>query len=317
MLTSIDGLGSVVNHPDLGWSAYLTKPVKQLQLLDSILEVMGRAAVGSEPAQSRPAEQPQTDQMSVPLRILLVEDNELNRRLATILLERAGHQVMCAGDGQAALDLLEQEDFDLVFMDVQMPGMDGFEATAAIRANPRWAQLPVVAMTAHAMTGDRERCLAAGMDDYVSKPLRVEEIHAVIERQSKQKREFVEARPTNGCSPSSAILDRAGALDRLGCDDVTFDEFLGFLLETAASDMVRIAKAVEQGDATTLERLAHSLKGGSANLGADRVRDMASRLETIGRGRELSDAQSALVCLEQELNILCDAAGNGKLPAAR
>jgi len=250
------------------------------------------------------------------LRILLAEDNELNRRLARILLERAGHQVVCAVDGQAVLNLLEQEDFDLVFMDVQMPHMDGFEATAAIRANPRWAHLPVIAMTAHAMKGDRERCLAAGMDDYVSKPIRADDLLAAIERQSQRKGD-VKMYPTNGTGASSAILDRAAALERLGGDETMFDEFLGLLLEEAKSDVAQIAGAIEQGDASSLERLAHSLKGGAANLGADRVRDVAYRLETIGRGGNLSDARFVLGHLEQELSLLRDFVGSRQVPVAQ
>jgi signal transduction histidine kinase/DNA-binding response OmpR family regulator len=314
MLTSVDGLRSVVNRPDLGWSAYLTKPVKQSQLLNSILEAIGRTAVAGGPVRSQLEEQPV--RASVSLRILLAEDNELNRRLARILLERAGHQVVCAEDGQAVLNLLEQEDFDLVFMDVQMPHMDGFEATAAIRANPHWAHLPVIAMTAHAMKGDRERCLAAGMDDYVSKPIRADDLLAAIERQSQRKGD-VKMYPTNGTGASSAILDRVAALERLGGDETMFDEFLGLLLEEAKSDVAQIAGAIEQGDASDVERLAHSLKGGAANLGADRVRDVAYRLETIGRGGNLSDARFVLGHLEQELNLLRDFVGSRQVPVAQ
>ena len=116
------------------------------------------------------------------LHILLAEDNLINRKLAQTLLERAGHQVTTAKNGKTAVELLEEQDFDLVFMDVQMPEMDGFGATGLIRANPKWTKLPIIAMTAHAMKGDRERCLEAGMNDYVSKPLHVDELRAVIER---------------------------------------------------------------------------------------------------------------------------------------
>ena len=172
--------------------ARLTKPVKQMQLLNTILEVMGRQPA-PEPLQAAAvsaAGQPAPDQARAPaaarsLRILLVEDNEINRKLARIVLERAGHQVTAAENGRLALELLERQPFDLVFMDVQMPEMDGLEATAAIRANPRWAKLPIIAMTAYAMKGDRERCLAAGMDDYVSKPLRVAEVLEAIGRHVK------------------------------------------------------------------------------------------------------------------------------------
>ena len=123
------------------------------------------------------------------LSILLVEDKEINRRLVTALLKREGHRVATAENGEFALSLPENAQSDLVLMDVQMPEMDGFEATAAIRADGRWAGLPVIAMTAHAMKGDRERCLAAGMNDYVAKPLQMAEVTAAIQRQVKPESE--------------------------------------------------------------------------------------------------------------------------------
>jgi PAS domain S-box-containing protein len=186
VLTSVDSLRSVDSRRDLGWAAYLTKPVKQSSLLDAMLEALGEAEGETEAA---------TDlglPTTRPLRILVVEDNEINRRLATMLLEREGHHVVTAETGQAALDALEkmaeeetEDNFDLIFMDVQMPEMDGLQATAAIRADQRWKHLPIIAMTAHAMKGDRERFLEAGMDDYLGKPLRFQDVLAAIRRQAR------------------------------------------------------------------------------------------------------------------------------------
>jgi PAS domain S-box-containing protein len=186
VLTSVDSLRSVDSRRDLGWAAYLTKPVKQSSLLDAMLEALGEAEGETEAA---------TDlglPTTRPLRILVVEDNQINRRLATMLLEREGHHVVTAETGQAALDALEkmaeeetEDDFDLIFMDVQMPEMDGLQATAAIRADERWKHLPIIAMTAHAMKGDRERFLEAGMDDYLGKPLRFQDMLAAIRRQTE------------------------------------------------------------------------------------------------------------------------------------
>ncbi len=244
-----------------------------------------------------------------PLRILLAEDNDLNAHLVKILLEQAGHQVVPAESGEVALDLLAREDFDMVFMDVQMPGMDGFETTAAIRANPDWAHLPIIAMTAHAMKGDRERCLEAGMNDYVSKPLRIDEVLAAIERQLEPEEDQKGRAPVSGGStsddgPVSAVLNRTGALKRLGGDEALLGEFLLLLLDEAESDVAELAVAVEADDALRVERIAHSLKGGAASLGADRVRDAAYRLEIIGRSGDLADACSALARLRAELGLL-------------
>ncbi|RME42790.1 MAG: PAS domain-containing sensor histidine kinase, partial [Caldilineae bacterium] len=183
ILTSVDNLRALSNQQDLHWSAYLTKPIKQSQLLDTMMNVMGKAVLAHE--ETRPPAEPVVppDQTTPPLRILLAEDNEINRKLAKILLERAGHHVILAENGRLALERLAQEEVDLIFMDVQMPEMDGLEATAAIRAEARWANLPIIAMTAHAMKGDRERFLQAGMDDYVTKPIRAKEVFAAIARQ--------------------------------------------------------------------------------------------------------------------------------------
>jgi CheY-like chemotaxis protein/HPt (histidine-containing phosphotransfer) domain-containing protein len=307
MLTSVDSLGKVANCPDLGWSAYLTKPVKQSQLLDTILEAIGRSAVANKSVRFQSEEQ--LSSPAVPLRILLAEDNDLNSHLAKVLLELVGHKVVPAENGKVVLDRLAEEDFDMVFMDVQMPGMDGFEATAAIRANPAWAHLPIIAMTAHAMKGDRERCLAAGMDDYVSKPLRMDEVLAAIARQSEPEGSQKSQAPARGGDtsddgPASAVLDRAGALSRLGGDETMFNEFLRLMLDGAESDVAEITEAVEADDALRIERLAHGLKGGAASLGADRLRDAALRLEIVGRSGDLTDARDALAHLREELSYL-------------
>jgi two-component system sensor histidine kinase/response regulator len=312
MLTSVDSLGKVANCPELGWSAYLTKPIKQSQLLDTILEAIGRSAVANKSVQLQPEKR--RSPSAGPLRILLAEDNDLNAHLAKVLLENAGHQVVPAENGEAALDLLAREDFDMVFMDVQMPVMDGFETTAAIRGNPAWAHLPIIAMTAHAMKGDRERCLEAGMNDYVSKPLRMDEVLAAIERQlepgeDQKGRGPATSGDTSDASPTSAVLDRTGALSRLGGDEAMFNEFLLLLLDGAESDVAELAVAVEADDAVGVERLAHGLKGGAASLGADRVRDAAYRLEIMGRSGDLADARPALARLREELSLLRELIG--------
>ena len=172
--------------PQPGWSATLTKPVKQSALLDVMMEVMGyRAAAEAPPVETG---RPDAPLVVRPLRVLLAEDNEINRRLARAQLEGAGHKVTCAENGREVLDTLLRAgaQYDVIFMDVQMSVMDGLEATAAIRSNPAWAGIPIIAMTAHAMKGDREWLLAAGMDDYISKPVRGDALQSVIERQMQR-----------------------------------------------------------------------------------------------------------------------------------
>ena len=179
MLTSSAGCGDVARCRELGIAAYLTKPVMQAQLLDAV-----RVALGTKAADKpRPAAGPAPCPSGPGLRVLLAEDNAVNQKLASRLLERRGHTVAVAANGRQALEMLDQREFDLVVMDVSMPEMDGFEAAAAIRAREKstGAHVPILAMTAHAMKGDREKCLDAGMDGYVAKPVQAAQLFAAID----------------------------------------------------------------------------------------------------------------------------------------
>ena len=184
MLSSAGQRGDARRCRELGVAAYLTKPVRQGELLDAIL-----TALGTRPIKEAPpvlVTRHSLRENSNHLRILLVEDNAVNQVLAVRLLEKRGHTVVVAGNGKEALAALEKQSFDLVLMDVQMPEMDGFEATIAIREKEKTSgnHVPIIAMTAHAMVGDKERCLEAGMDDYISKPIRPEELNDFLKRHS-------------------------------------------------------------------------------------------------------------------------------------
>ncbi len=182
ILTSSDRIGDVDRCRGLGVQAYLTKPVKQSELLDAILLAQGsRLAAGDAP---EIITRPVPVAAGPPLRILLAEDNPINQKVAVHILEKRGHIVRTAGNGNEVLDALDKEEFDAVLMDVQMPVLDGFEATARIRARERRTRrhMPVIALTAHALKEDRKRCLEAGMDDYVSKPLNPEELFRTLDR---------------------------------------------------------------------------------------------------------------------------------------
>jgi signal transduction histidine kinase/ligand-binding sensor domain-containing protein/DNA-binding response OmpR family regulator len=189
LLTPARQRGDSARCRELDIAGYMTKPVAQAQLLETILSALG--------VKIKPADQPRlVTRQSLPegrsLRILLAEDNAVNQALAVRLMEKRGHKVVVAGDGREALEALENDRFDLVVMDVQMPDVDGFEATAAIRTMEKdtGEHIPIIAMTAHAMKGDRERCLAAGMDGYVSKPIRAQELFAEIEARMRAARDF-------------------------------------------------------------------------------------------------------------------------------
>jgi len=184
MLSSAGQRGDAKLCRDIGVAAYLTKPVRQGELLDAILIALGTRPAGE--AVPSLVTRHSLRENSNHFRILLVEDNAVNQLLAVRLLEKGGHTVTMAGNGKEALATLGKQSFDLVFMDVQMPEMDGFEATAAIRGLEKESgnHLPIIAMTAHAMAGDKERCLEAGMDDYISKPIRPEELIKILGRYS-------------------------------------------------------------------------------------------------------------------------------------
>jgi CheY-like chemotaxis protein len=183
MLTSAGHQGDGARCRALGIAAYLMKPISQVELLEAILVVLGKQ---SQPDQLHVVTRHSLRENRRKLHILLAEDNKINQVVAARMLEKRGHTVIVAGNGQAALAALNEsgsDRFDLVLMDVQMPDMDGFEATGIIRTQEKTsgAHLPIIAMTAHAMKGDKERCLAAGMDGYASKPIDAEQLFATID----------------------------------------------------------------------------------------------------------------------------------------
>jgi two-component system, sensor histidine kinase and response regulator len=186
MLTSVGQRDNAARCRQLGLACSLTKPVGQTELMDTILGVMGLKTVPAKVA-STPQHLSSGNGGSGgngrSLRILLAEDNPVNQRPASRMLEKHGHRVVLAGNGREALERLEEESCDVIVMDVQMPEIDGFEATAAIRKKEEatGAHIPIVAMTAHAMQGDKQNCLAAGMDGYVSKPINIQELLAVVQ----------------------------------------------------------------------------------------------------------------------------------------
>jgi CheY-like chemotaxis protein len=173
---------------EIGFAAYLTKPVRSSQLYDALVEVMGRKV--PVPGKSSPSTPPLVTQYSLReskkhrIRVLLAEDVLVNQKVATILLEKAGYRVDVVENGKEAVEAVRQLSYAAVFMDVQMPEMDGFEATGVIRGQEELSghHVPIIAMTAHALEGDRERCLDAGMDDYIAKPLQPKELIATLEK---------------------------------------------------------------------------------------------------------------------------------------
>jgi PAS domain S-box-containing protein len=221
------------------------------------------------------------------LHILLVEDNEVNQQLASALLKRAGVAVSIAGDGREALPMLRQRRFDAVLMDIQMPVMDGFEATRQIREIPAFAELPVIAMTANAMSGDRERCIDAGMNDYIAKPIHQQTMYSVIARWTRRDTAVQVKAEQPEAIKVGAVLDTVTAISCMGGADI----YLGVLekfIPNQGCVVHAIQKAFVAGDIGTTKRLAHTLKGVAATIGAARLSEMAHQLEQA-IGAEKSD----------------------------
>ena len=292
MLTSGARLGDRARCLELGVSSYLTKPIKQSDLLDTIMSVLaatpGRAAARSTAPGVAAAKGGR------PLQVLVAEDNEVNQEVAVGLLARAGHRATVASNGREALALWENEPFDLILMDLQMPELDGLETTAAIRERERstGGHIPIVALTAHAMKEDAERCLAAGMDAHVLKPLQAQQLLAVI-------RGLAQSRPR--IAAGGATLDEALVLERVGGDRQALRKLVGLFLTDAPKLVARIQKAIERGEARELQAAAHALKGAVSNFAAPAATEAALRLQRMGEAGDIANARSAGVVLESEL----------------
>jgi PAS domain S-box-containing protein len=294
VLSSAARPGDSARGRRLGISRCLSKPVKQSDLLDAVLQALGSVSIGPRKATTRPL-----PELTAPLRILLVEDGQVNQKVAVGFLTLRGHSVEVAGNGREALEALDREAFDVVLMDVEMPGMDGFEATAAIRRRQRAAasHTPIVAMTAHAMKGDRERCLQAGMDDYLSKPIDPAELYATVEKFTPHA---ALARPAGGAASSDASHARQPAAPaRWNEADELQREINAAFLQECPTLVAEIEAALAAGDAIALGRAAHKLKGAAGVLSATPVVDAASALELFARQGDLPGARTAFPILAQ------------------
>ncbi len=299
LLTSAHVANELEQCERLRVSAQVAKPVKQSDLLDAITRTIGarRSRAG------RPAVAP-TSVCSLPrLRILLAEDSLMNQKLALGLLEK-DHDVTVVSDGLSAVKLVEQESFEVVLMDVQMPIMDGLEATRAIRASERATQrhVPIIAMTAHAMKGDRERCLAAGMDHYISKPIRAarlyETLAATLDAVSAAS---VKAGDETAARGNGQVVDWHEALHSVNGDRRLLRDIVEAFLDESPRLLATMRRAIEKRDGKTLQRAAHTLKGSTGYFGATHASEMALQLETMGKKSDMAHAHNALADMEREM----------------
>ncbi|WDI41214.1 response regulator [Bremerella sp. P1] len=304
--------------------AVVAKPVKQSDLFDALVTVLGY-----EELARRQERHSTTEGMPVTIhaKILLAEDNLVNQKLASLLLEKCGHEVHVVGDGRQAVEAWTSGDFELILMDVQMPIMDGFEATAEIRRiqSETGRKTPIISMTAHAMKGDRERCLEAGMDDYVTKPINAKILYEVIERVLTAKQLPSETREIPVASEpiqeekiaevetvaepieqeeegpvELKLVNYAGALANVGGDHDLLVTLINVFMEDSQRLLKDMQDALESQDGPKLQRSAHSMKGSFGYFAVQKGIDAAKRMEDHGRDEKFDSAQEDLkILLEQ------------------
>jgi len=307
MLSSIGERGDARLCKKLGISSYLTKPIDRNDLYEAIHTILNKASTNLETINENSVPSLVTRhslrENRQKLHILLAEDNKTNSLLAVQLLKKRGHTVVVVEDGEQALNILEEGNFDLILMDVQMPNMNGFEATKAIRKKEQPSDhIPIIAMTAHAMKGDREACLEAGMDDYISKPIDSKELFRIIESTYSSSGEQI-----NGVQMDSTdheIFDKKSMLSRLDGDEELANVVIATFLDEAPVLLNKIKNDLELNDANSLQHHAHSLKGAAANIGADILNNTAAQIEQAAQQGNLALANSHFEKIENEYDKL-------------
>ena len=301
ILSSAGRIESKARCRQLGIDYCLMKPVKQSELLDSIVTVLSIATADEISLKTADVEVPES---VTSLRILLVEDGLVNQKVAVNLLGQRGHNVTVANNGQEALDILDNRSFDVVLMDVQMPTMDGFEATSIIREREKKSgvHIPIIAMTAHAMKGDRERCLEAGMDGYIAKPIRAKDLYETVDAMvagvyGPQSQE-------NGITDVKEIIDRDQLLKQIGGNTESLKEIVELFAVESEKLLARIRDAIKKENPSDLQRAAHTLKGSIRLFGVERSADAALRLEIMGREKNLTGAEQVWLKLMKEIEQL-------------
>jgi two-component system, sensor histidine kinase and response regulator len=326
MLTSWKQRGHCDCIREAGFASCLSKPIRPSQLLEVLTvawETWNQGVVHKRTVPHIPAEflvtqtaLPKTARWGRPLRVLVVEDNVVNQRVTMLMLTELGCHVDLAANGREAVEMIELLPFDMVFMDCEMPEMDGFEATREIRRLQGDKHLPIIAMTAYALQGDRERCLAAGMDDYFSKPVKLEDFQAALERWGpKDSRSFegrlkppasLEKAPLTVENETSSVIDPNVIARLRGLADATDPSLLTRIFHLFLSDtperITTLRKAAATGDTAGLSKAAHSLRGACASIGVMGMVEICKTLESLGHGKYVDGAMALVEKLETEFN---------------
>jgi signal transduction histidine kinase/DNA-binding response OmpR family regulator len=313
LLTSMGKRGDAKRIEEKGFAAYLTKPVKQSQFYDCLTTL---TSTKEEMLKDQPAtivtRHSIAEDKKQKQRILLVEDNITNQKVALNILKKFGYNADAASNGKEAVKALEMKPYDIVLMDCQMPEMDGYEATGEIR-NPESKVLdhkvPVIALTAHAMKGDREKCLEAGMDDYLCKPVNPQELCDILEKWvAKQNYSLQEETTVSDIKPVQDIFDKASLIDRLMGDEELANKILGEFLEDVRRMITALKEALDNDDASLVQHRAHTLNGASATVGAVALQEMAHHIEVAGEAGDLDKAGSLVTKINEQLEMLSDLA---------
>ncbi len=293
ILTSIGNRGDAKRFQDLGCAGYLTKPIKQSQLHDVLVTVLSGISSEIEPDSILTRHSIQ-EVKKRNVRILLAEDHPVNKQLALKILERGGFYADSVSNGQEAFEAIKNTHYDIILMDVQMPVMDGFEATAQIRNyQESMDHVPIIAMTAHAMKGDDKRCIEAGMDDYLSKPIKPQKLFGIINKWTGLKEDpviiEVNKEPQNGSEKEP--VDLSMLLDAIGDDHEVVKKLIQMFIDNSHDRKQSLQKAIESNDSRQVEHEAHALKGASGSVGAMPLFAYCGELEKYGRENNLSSAE--------------------------
>lgn len=299
MLSTSDLDDDIARCEQIGIDHFLYKPVKQSELFDAIATATGSASIERTTKNDKQANRLQL--RSRVLNVLIAEDNFVNQRLVSDILQERGHTFMIANNGLETLLLNDQYAFDVILMDGQMPEMDGYQATREIRRREQGTgrHIRIIAVTAHAMKNDRALCIAAGMDDYVSKPIDADHLIARLEWQNEQETTAQAAHSVSTASSldhasQTAVFDLEGALKRVRGKEPLLRELLSMLLQDLPQALAEIDAAVSNDDADQLERTAHRLRGAVSTICAEAVTEAARQIELLARSKALAEASPAI-----------------------
>lgn len=309
VLIHVSPLGEKISSCDLSddiFTARLQKPVKLDELYYCLMALSGSIETSYD-GYRLGVENPEFYRKGVKnnIRILLAEDNSTNQKVILRILDNLGYRADAVANGKEALAAIEMVPYDLVLMDIQMPELDGFEATEAIRRREAvsGSHIPIVAMTAHAMKGDREKCLAVGMDDYISKPLYPKDLKEVVHRALSGLPPRLDVADDNCPERSKRVFDRDELRRRIDCDEEVLEEILQGFIDDYAHNLEKLQKAFSERNMDLVRRLVHLMKGAAANMSANPLQESMARIEAFLQNGEIISAAPLINQVRKEFDL--------------